>query len=362
MPFLSVITVVFNEVETIERTIKSVISQGSIDIEYIVIDGGSDDGTVEIIKRYDSYISWWISERDKGIYDAMNKGIRVATGEWISFLNGNDWYKANAIERIRLYAGSSKALLLYGYVDSIKDNRFDGYIGISKPANPEELYLNNLYCHQGLFIKRELFEKFGLYDTQYKVFADHDWLLRVHECGYDPQIMGFTVASFTRGGVSSIHYESDEDQVIMIRHYRKHKLFSKEIDRKKGRADFLIMKRHLPELFFDLFNVEGNLYLWGNGKNGAECLEILKQNNIAVRFIITSNLQTDNWNGVKVVSDKFFFDDVVKKDKSDYRIIIATAKYEDEICNMLNNSNIQPNKYIRMTDIYIWACEHNTIV
>lgn len=97
---ISIITVSYNSAGTIERTIKSVIQQDYGDVEYIVIDGGSTDGTVDVIRKYEKKIFFWLSEPDEGIYDAMNKGIRRATGEIIAFLNSDDWYQKNILSEV----------------------------------------------------------------------------------------------------------------------------------------------------------------------------------------------------------------------------------------------------------------------
>lgn len=97
-PLISIITVVYNGEKYLEQTIQSVINQTYKNIEYIVIDGGSTDGTLDIIKKYEEHISYWVSESDKGLYDAMNKGIGVAKGELIGMINSDDWYELEAVE------------------------------------------------------------------------------------------------------------------------------------------------------------------------------------------------------------------------------------------------------------------------
>ena len=100
-PLISIITVAYNAIQLIEATIKSVINQSYTSIEYIIIDGGSTDGTIDIIKKYDKYLAYWISEPDKGIYDAMNKAIKKANGDWINFMNcGDTFVDENVISEI----------------------------------------------------------------------------------------------------------------------------------------------------------------------------------------------------------------------------------------------------------------------
>lgn len=113
---VSIITVCYNRVETIERAIRSVSKQGYEDMEYIIIDGGSTDGTVDIIKKYERDIAYWVSEKDDGIYEAMNKGLSHATGEIVAFLNSDDWYEENIISKIAQRFEDKKVRILCGDV------------------------------------------------------------------------------------------------------------------------------------------------------------------------------------------------------------------------------------------------------
>ena len=120
-PLISVITVSYNAVTTIEQTILSVINQTYSNIEYIIIDGGSTDGTVDIIRKYADRIAYWVSEPDKGIYDAMNKGTKKANGEYIAFLNSDDWYELDAVSIIAQFADGKNDLyqVLLSYIRMI---------------------------------------------------------------------------------------------------------------------------------------------------------------------------------------------------------------------------------------------------
>lgn len=118
---ISVITVSYNAVSTIEQTILSVINQTYSNIEYIIIDGGSTDGTIDIIRRYEDKIAYWVSEPDRGIYDAMNKGASKANGEYIAFLNSDDWYELDAVSIIAQFA-DGKTDLISGIINNTSVN------------------------------------------------------------------------------------------------------------------------------------------------------------------------------------------------------------------------------------------------
>lgn len=163
----SIITVNYNNKEGLRKTIESVIHQSFRDFEYIVIDGGSTDGSKEILKEYDAYITYWVSEKDKGIYNAMNKGIKMAHGKYLNFMNSGDTYH------------SSSALEAIAGIDTDEDFIIGGYYetdkGVSHTIPPQDVTLLTLLKytinHQATFIKRTLFDK-RLYDENYIIMAD----------------------------------------------------------------------------------------------------------------------------------------------------------------------------------------------
>ena len=156
-PLITIITVSYNAVRTIENTILSVLNQVYLDIEYIIIDGGSTDGTLDIIKKYQEKIAYWVSEPDKGIYDAMNKGIEKATGDYLFFLGADDILMENAIQKIFGDNLSTKFLMIYGNV--MYDNN-----NIVKSRFSYKTFLHNTIHHQATFYSRKLFDSFR-YDT-----------------------------------------------------------------------------------------------------------------------------------------------------------------------------------------------------
>jgi len=174
----SIITVVFNSDSTLEKTIKSIIEQEYKDIEYVIIDGGSTDGTVDIIKKYEKFISLWISEPDKGIYDAMNKGLEKATGDYVWFLNaGDEIYSPDTLSFID--SNENDADAFYGEVEYIdEDGKKLGTRTLKKP--PENLSWRDLdkgmvVSHQSIIVKRD---KAVYYNLDYKYCSDIDWMIR----------------------------------------------------------------------------------------------------------------------------------------------------------------------------------------
>lgn len=173
---ISVITVCFNAVDTIEETILSVVNQTYPDIEYIIIDGGSTDGTVEIIKKYADRLDYWISEPDKGIYDAMNKGIAVATGDYINFMNaGDSFFDAKVIENV--FAGINDQYdVIYG-----KTNRITLKSSYIQDCAPLECLSEFLpFSHQASFAKLSRMREMG-FDTEYRCAADYNFFYSIWE-------------------------------------------------------------------------------------------------------------------------------------------------------------------------------------
>jgi hypothetical protein len=188
LPVVSVITVVYNSLSLIEKTIKSIISQTYPNVEFIVIDGGSSDGTAGIIRLYEKQVCYWISEPDHGIYDAMNKGLSAATGDYVWFMNAGDRvYADNTLEKIftddRSRTDSSKggrqwAKIYYGDT-MIMDMEYQE-VGLRRLRPPEVLSWKSfkrgmLVCHQAILVSRDIAEPF---DPQYRHSADFDWVVR----------------------------------------------------------------------------------------------------------------------------------------------------------------------------------------
>ncbi len=174
-PLISIITVSYNGEKYLEETFKSVFSQTNNNYEYIVVDGGSSDSTINIIKKYESKIDYWISEKDLGIYDAFNKGMQLCKGEYIGFINSDDIYEKNTLEILIKYIKSNSNLdFIFGSVKK--------HWGILHGYRPWKIFFSwGFYSSHstGFFIKRVSAKKVGLYNLKYKYSSDYDYFFRM---------------------------------------------------------------------------------------------------------------------------------------------------------------------------------------
>ena len=203
---ISVITVCYNAEEEIKRTIDSILDQNIPDLEYIVVDGKSSDGTVEYVtgkrpffeeKKINFKV---ISEIDKGIYNAMNKGIDLAEGKWVLFLNAGDvFYDANVLERVSGFLrNSSDADVVYGDVVLKKGDKYK----FEKADYPEKILYQMPFCHQSSFTKRDVLKEYR-FNEDYKICADHEMFMRCYRDGKVFRAMPFAVAIYELFGKSS---------------------------------------------------------------------------------------------------------------------------------------------------------------
>ncbi|MBK0378019.1 glycosyltransferase family 2 protein [Mucilaginibacter segetis] len=219
-PTLSVITVVFNNVQDIERTLLSVLNQNYPAIEYIVIDGLSTDGTLDMIKKHQSGISKFASEKDNGIYDAMNKGLKLATGDYIIFMNsGDEFYSSDTVSTV--FKSGDDADIYYGETEMV--NRERESLGQRRHKAPDKFNwrsfkLGMSVSHQAIYIKRALVEP---YDTAYQLSADIDWIIKAAKKAKKIiKVDGF-VAKYLVGGMSKLKHRKSllERFAIMKKHY-----------------------------------------------------------------------------------------------------------------------------------------------
>lgn len=182
---ISIITATYNSAETINDTIKSVLCQTNKDFEYIIVDGGSIDETIDIVKSYESEFSGrlkWVSEKDKGIYDAMNKGIKMASGDIIGILNSDDYYTSDDILQTIADAFKCQTVdAIYGDIHFIKDGVPDKCVRYysSRLFSPFWLRFGFMPAHPSFYCKRDVFDKSGLYRLDYKIGSDYEMMVRL---------------------------------------------------------------------------------------------------------------------------------------------------------------------------------------
>lgn len=183
LSLVTIITVVFNSERYLEQTIQSVIDQTYDNVEYIIIDGGSTDGTLNIIKKYEQVIDYWLSEPDQGIYDAMNKGIKLATGQIIGLLNSGDLYTSNCIQEVvHLYNKNQfhPKLIISGAMYRFDQKHDIKFKLVKKQEDVEKINQKMSLNHPATFVSKKVYETVGLFDNNYKICGDYDFLLRAY--------------------------------------------------------------------------------------------------------------------------------------------------------------------------------------
>jgi glycosyltransferase involved in cell wall biosynthesis len=204
-PLFSVITVVYNGEKHIRQTIESVLDQNYNNIEYIIVDGDSTDSTIDIIKEYDTDIDYWISEKDSGIYNAMNKGIDVCSGDYISFINADDWYEPDIFKKLKEIAIEMPDYILG---DVVMLNETDEYLSTFKVD--VSVYKRSMpFGHPALFLKKDILKHLKFNET-YKIVADYDLCIQLIEKNYTYKYFPDNISNFRMGGVSNTLNITDE--------------------------------------------------------------------------------------------------------------------------------------------------------
>ena len=198
---LSIITPVYNAEKTIEKTVLSVINQPrQVELEYIIIDGGSTDRTLEIIQKYSNHIKIIISEKDQGVYDAMNKGITYATGDLIGIINSDDWYNENAFRIVeQTFFENPEISILYSPIK----NYFHGeYLSTFIPGDLDRLPFKFTINHPSCFVQRSVYEEIGNFNLSYEIAADYDFILRAYQSGLSFHAVLPALVSYSLNGIS----------------------------------------------------------------------------------------------------------------------------------------------------------------
>ncbi len=240
---VTVVTVTYNAEDFLENTILSVINQNYKNVEYIIIDGGSTDDTVDIIKKYEDKISYWISEPDDGIYFAMNKAIEKATGKWINFMNAGDTFVDNTTVQQVIKKREKDADLIYG--DHLNSKR-----KFFSVENKQNILRSMPCCHQSLYVKTNLMKE-NPFNTFYSIAADYDFMLKMYKEGKKIQYIkeplcvyleeGFSESNITQMYLEKItlymNHGIDIDDIISSSAYKiiikQSALFKKQLEKQK---------------------------------------------------------------------------------------------------------------------------------
>lgn len=239
-PLISIITVVFNGEKFLEKTILSVLNQTYDNIEYIIIDGGSTDKSLDIIKKYNNALDYWLSEKDNGIYDAMNKGLKFISGDIIGIINSDDWYNSDSIDNVvKLHLRNKNNLSIY-FGDLFKYSRNGDYLFKvirDKKYLTKKINWGMPLNHPSTFVCSEVYHNIGFFDTTYRICGDYDFIYR----SYKSKLISFRysntiTANMRLGGVSD---DKGSFYIRVSEHFRIRSLY---ISKLKNTSIYLYMR------------------------------------------------------------------------------------------------------------------------
>jgi len=214
---VTIITVVRNDAAGLEKTICSVTGQNYPSLEYIIIDGGSGDGTLDVIRSHAGQIASWVSEPDRGIYDAMNKGLAKATGDWVNFLNAGDTFADGSTVPMLMATDLSDIDVVYG--DTMTGSARNTFI--KRAGSPEELGKGMILCHQSAFIRTGYVKNAG-FDPRFSIGADYDQLMKLRSQGCRFLHVAFPVAHIDTTGISNTKMvRSAREHLAIATKYRR---------------------------------------------------------------------------------------------------------------------------------------------
>jgi len=219
-PLITVITVVLNGAETLEETILSVIGQSYDNIEYIIVDGGSTDDSLDIVRKYEHAIDYWVSESDDGIYDAMNKGVSLSQGDLVGIINSDDYYLPLAIESVvNCYIEKGEGVF---HGDMLVIDKAHGKKWSKRPStDPSSDYLRDMPVnHPSMFVSYSLYNRFGAFSSEYRLSADYEFVCRLLASNVKFYYLGTELAGFREEGRSGGYLTFSESRSIQIKYGR----------------------------------------------------------------------------------------------------------------------------------------------
>lgn len=288
---ITIITVCLNAEKTIEQTIKSVLNQEYSDLEYIIIDGNSSDSTIDIINKYKHNIAHFISEEDSGLYDAMNKGISLASGDIIGILNADDWYEADTIKKVLEVFLHYDVDIVYGNIQVWENEHL---IGTSPHVPIDEIWYR-MIPHPAVFVKGNMYKKYGLFDISYNIVADYDLIYRFYRNGARFFYTDKVLTNFRKGGISDTKTYQCAYELYNISMKYVHLLENNEEKEKIIKANFsealipLVIESE-KKIFDNTILNDVELCILPAGKYGKRCYEKMLRDNIVCNFFLDNNV------------------------------------------------------------------------
>lgn len=340
-PKFSIITVSYNCIDTIERAILSVISQCYDNYEYIVIDGASLDGTSELERKYIDKIAFFVSEKDDGIYYAMNKAIAASTGDYLIFLNGDDYFdNGEVLENVAPYCHGENIVIGREYCGS----RLSDVVDLKEVKSK---YYGIFYPHQATFVPRMLFNRLGYYSLDYRVSADFEWMCRAILNGAVIDWVNETVSHYSIGGMSS-RIACDIDEYNISLKYMKlageDALIPDMQEYVRCKARNTVFRQILLDASTDPFFVEvlnlmvdshESVRLFGGGYLAGLYIEMFRRLGIAIEFIIDKKCENSGIKGIPLV----------KYEKECVNQLFVTSEvYDNEISSFLKAEGFTDGK------------------
>ena len=250
-PLVSIVTIVLNDEVNIKKTIVSVLQQSYSPIEYIIIDGGSQDNTVGVIRQYEGNVDYWCSEPDKGISDAFNKGILAATGDYIGILNAGDWYEKDAIEKMVAAFESDPAL---GVVCGALQFWHGAEREFICQSVPHLLERDMTVTHPSCFVRSEVYHTYGLFEQEYKLAMDYELLLRFKKQGVKFTALNIVLTNMQHSGISEINWKKALEET-----HRARKVLLKSSFFASTSYYYFILAKRLLRIFMENFGLNSVL-------------------------------------------------------------------------------------------------------